>query len=78
MSIEPPFPPMQLKHLTLFLIHGSQPIMKKGRNFSQWGNPYTPYCFSCVESLFLALRVEVKYLNSMERIQRYRNCVLAT
>ena len=51
MSIEPPFPPMQLKHLTLFLIHGSQPIMKKGRNFSQWGNPYTPYCFSCVESL---------------------------
>ena len=26
--------------------------MKKGWNFSQWGNPYTPYCSSSVEYLF--------------------------
>ena len=25
--------------------------MKNGRNFSKWLNPYTPFCFSSVESL---------------------------
>ena len=34
----------------LSIIQWAQPIMK---NFSQWGNPYTPYCFSIVESLLL-------------------------
>ena len=55
MSLKPPFPYMQLKWLTLFLIQLSQPIMKKGRNFSQSWNPYTPYCFSSVKSLLLLL-----------------------
>ena len=36
MSTKPPFFPCNLKKATLFLIKSSQPIMKKGRNFSQW------------------------------------------
>ena len=34
-----------------FLIQSSQQTMKKRRNFSQSWNPYTPYCFSIIESL---------------------------
>ena len=35
-----------------FLIQGSQPIMIKGRDFSQWWNPYTLYCSSSVKISF--------------------------
>ena len=38
-----------------FLIQGSQPIMLKGSDFSQWWNPHTRDCFSIVESLFFFL-----------------------
>ena len=47
----PPFPSMELKKLTLFFVQRYQPIMIKWRDFSQSWYPYTPYCFSIVESL---------------------------
>ena len=41
MSLPLPFPSVQLKRLTLFLLQGSQPITIKGCDFSQSCNPNT-------------------------------------
>ena len=53
MSINLPFPSIQIKWSNLFLIISLQPIKKNGREFQpmHWWNPYTPYRFSSVDSL---------------------------
>ena len=52
MYIEPPFPSMQFKQLTLILIQSSQPIVKKREEFQSKVNSYTPYGYSSLEYLF--------------------------
>ena len=54
-----PFPSMQLKWLTLFLIQSILPIIKKGSNFSQSWNLYSSYCFFSVESLFHDILINI-------------------
>ena len=53
-----PFPSLQLKWITLFLIQGPQPIMINGWDFSQVRNPYTLYSSSSVESLLFRVTTQ--------------------
>ena len=74
MPIKPPFPFMEFKSLPPFLNSMISANHEKGEETQPMGwNPYTPHCFSSVESLFSKYSLELK--SQLKSEIKFETCV---